>query len=75
MNSTQLVLSISAADIANDGTAHLMRLNRNLGGGLSENLTVSNNRGDIVALGRDDTGHGHDAHEHSTRVFLLLAVP
>ena len=72
MNSTQLVLSISAADIANDGTAHLMRLNRNLGGGLSENLTVSNNRGDIVAVGRNDSGRGHDPDKHS--VFLPLAV-
>jgi probable HAF family extracellular repeat protein len=38
-----------------------------------------NNRGTILALGRDDTGegpdHGHDAHEFPIRIFLLIPHP
>jgi probable HAF family extracellular repeat protein len=49
------------------------------GGFILIQAAAINNRGTILALGRDDTGEGpdheHDAHEFPIRVFLLVAQP
>jgi uncharacterized membrane protein len=60
---------------ATTGPRDLNDLVTGLTGVILTSAVAINNRGDIAALGRDDNGHGHDAQEHSTRVFLLLAVP
>jgi len=64
------------------GTSGLQDLNDLVSDGTGIVLTYAaaiNNRGTIVALGREDTGegvaHDHDLREHAVRIFLLLPQP
>jgi probable HAF family extracellular repeat protein len=64
---------------ADAGMRDLNTLLAATGGFVLTEAVAVNNRGTILAIGRDDTGegpgHGHDAHEFPIRVFLLIPLP